>query len=152
MGLTNKALSDLTIKDLNQLIESGVQEGPLIEYKSKTYGKADADKKEFLKDISSFANHHGGHLILGISETGGVPNELSPIVGTDADSERLRLESLARDDIEPRIVGIQMTSIQVGESGFVIIIRIPKSWNAHIEPLIRVQIAIILGHPRVLMN
>jgi predicted HTH transcriptional regulator len=37
----------------------------------------DADKKEALKDITSFANSAGGHLIVGMEETDGVPVRLT---------------------------------------------------------------------------
>lgn len=37
------------------------------------YGDSDADRKEFLKDMSAFANARGGHPIIGIDEAAGVP-------------------------------------------------------------------------------
>jgi predicted HTH transcriptional regulator len=38
--------------------------------------RADADVREFLKDVSSFANTAGGHLIIGMDEAGGNFHEL----------------------------------------------------------------------------
>jgi hypothetical protein len=40
---------------LNGLIDAGVPEGALIDYKRALYGRSDAEVKEYLKDISSFA-------------------------------------------------------------------------------------------------
>ena len=40
-----------------------------------------------------------------------------------------RLDSLARDGIEPRIVGIRMKAMSVSGAGVAFVIRIPKSWN-----------------------
>ncbi len=92
------------------------------------YGGTDAETKEFLKDVSSFANTAGGHLIIGLDETGGVPTKISPL-SEDPDKDLQRLENLARDGIEPRIAGLRMKSIQLGAGGHVILLRIPKSWN-----------------------
>ena len=75
-------------------------EGILIEYKRDNYAINDAGKRELLKDVSSFANTHGGHLIIGMNEDAGVPSEISPLKIDDADKERQRMESLVRDGIE----------------------------------------------------
>jgi hypothetical protein len=47
-------------------------EGLTIEYKRDPYGNRDADRKEALKDITSFANSAAGHLINGMKEAKGV--------------------------------------------------------------------------------
>jgi hypothetical protein len=83
--------------------------------------------KEFLKDVSSFANTSGGHLIIGIDEKDGVPTQIVPVVSS-VDQELQRLENLARDGLEPRIAGIQMRAVPVA-GGSVFVIHIPKSWN-----------------------
>ena len=115
--------------DLQELKDVGVPEGVMIEYKREIYGNSDSNKKEFMKDVSSFANTSGGHLIIGISEKGGIASGLKPIAQIDPDRELQRLESLARDGIEPRIVGIRMKAIQTSTGGYIFVIRIPKSWN-----------------------
>jgi Putative DNA-binding domain len=101
----------------------------LIEYKRTTYGGSDADVKEYLKDVSSFANTHGGDLIIGIEEKEGVAERVVGLSGVDPDKELQRLESLARDGIEPRIIGLQMKPVSVTGSGIVFVIRVPRSWN-----------------------
>ena len=78
MGLTNKNFDSLTTGDLDDLIRVGMQEGILLEYKSALYGNGDSDVKEYLKDISSFANTSGGHLVIGLQETGGAPVAFLP--------------------------------------------------------------------------
>jgi len=84
--------------------------------------------KEFLKDVSSFANTAGGHLIIGIKEDAGTPVELCSL-SIDPDKELQRLENLARDCIEPVIVGLRMKPVTVDKGGCVIVLRIPKSFN-----------------------
>src|SRR5579871_5907272 len=107
MPLSNLNFEAISEPDLVGQISAGVPEGILIDYKREQYGRSDADVKEFLKDISSFANTSGGHLIIGIDETGGVPTKIIAL-NDDPDQDLQRLESLARDGIEPRISGLRM--------------------------------------------
>jgi hypothetical protein len=129
MSLGHLNFDDISEADLTGLIETGVAEGPTLEYKGAPYGRSDADVKECLKDVSALANANGGHLVIGLEEKDGVAANLSPITTVDADSEILRLENLLRDGIEPRIVGIRMKSVPISTGGFAIVIRVPRSWN-----------------------
>jgi hypothetical protein len=129
MSLTNKGLDQIREADLSDLISAGVSEGLLYEYKSEMYGNSDAEVKEYLKDLSSLANMSGGHLIIGMEEIGGVATAIKALLRPDADKEIQRLENLARDGLEPRIVGVQMRAIPIVSGGFVVVVRVPKSWN-----------------------
>ena len=71
-----KPLEFFTAADLQRLVDNRVQEGRAIEYKSALVVNTDEDKREFLSDVSSFANTSGGHLLFGIEENGGVPTRL----------------------------------------------------------------------------
>jgi hypothetical protein len=113
--------------EIESLLENEVAEGILRDYKRDLYGPSKEDKKEFLKDVSSFANTAGGEILIGIAETDGVPAEVIG-VGGNLDAEIQRLTSLLRDSIEPRIVGVSMRHVQLA-NGRVLVIRIPKSWN-----------------------
>jgi Schlafen, AlbA_2 len=128
MALSNKSFEEISEGDLNDQVTAGVPEGVLLDYKRDLYGRSDADVREFLKDISSFANTSGGHLVIGIEENAGVPTRLHPLTG-NPDQELQRLENLARDSIEPRIAGLRMKPIKLSGGGFVVVLRIPKSWN-----------------------
>jgi hypothetical protein len=129
MALLNVSFDAVSEAHLQDLVSTGVPEGVLIEYKRTTYGGTDADVREFLKDVSSFANTAGGDLVIGIEEKGGVATKLAALSGVDPDKELQRLESLVRDGIEPRIVGIRMKAVPVTGGGVAFVIRIPKSWN-----------------------
>ena len=86
-----------------------------LEFKRETYGNADADKKELLKDISAFANTLGGDLFIGIEEKNGVASALTPLSGIDIDTEILRLSSILRDGIEPTLIGMQIRRIRIAD-------------------------------------
>jgi Putative DNA-binding domain len=116
-------------KDLQALVSNGVGEGTGIEFKEESYGRADSDIKEFLKDISSFANTFGGYLLIGMAEKEGIAANLKGISTPDIDAELQRFESLMRDGIQPRISGIQLKSISLASGAHAILFNVPRSWN-----------------------
>jgi hypothetical protein len=128
MPLDHLPLDRITEADLQALIEAGVAEGRDIDFKSETWGHSNEEKKEFLKDISSFANTVGGHIVVGMREKSGIARELAGI-DIDPDKERLRLEQLARDGLQPRIMGLRIAALKLANGQHVLVIRIPRSWN-----------------------
>lgn len=123
--------------DIDALIADGVIESKTLEYKQDLPGNSDADKKEFLADVSSFGNGSGGDIVYGIKaavgtdgKKTGTPKTVRPITGTTADETKLRLEGMIRDGIDPRL-RVQIKEIagwgEYGQ-GFVILLRIPKSF------------------------
>ena len=124
-------------QDIDALIDDIVLESKTIDYKEKLPGNSDADRSEFLADVSSFGNASGGDIIYGmkaaVDENGkktGAAEAVVPIVGKTADEAKLRLENVIRDGVAPRM-RVQIKEI-VGwdndTSGFVILVRIPKSF------------------------
>ena len=115
MYMINKDIDQITEQDLQELIDNEVIEAKTSEYKGELPGGTDSEKKEFLADISSFANASGGDIIYGITsdKNTGKPLELKGLSITNADNEILRLENIIRDGIEPRIPSINTKSIQL---------------------------------------
>lgn len=113
---------------LQRLIEAGVAESREIEYKRETYGTNDDAKAEFLADVSSFANTIGGDLIIGMADTKGIPTAFEPFTG-DQNAEILRLESMARDGLRPRIANLQPKAVPLSQGGAALVIRVPRSYN-----------------------
>ena len=129
MSLGRLNFDQISEPDLQSLIDTGVPEGISIEYKRGLYSGSDAGVKEFLKDVPAFANASGGHLIIGMDETDGVADAIVPLTGLDPDKVLQRLESLMRDGLEPRVSGSRIKAIPIAAGGFVIVIRVPRSWN-----------------------
>ncbi len=111
MLFSNKPLELINESDFQSLVDNQRLEGKTIEYKESLPDNSDSDKKEFLADISSFANAAGGDLIFGINEVDHVPSELSGLDLSNIDAEKLRLESIIRDGIEPRIPAVSIREI-----------------------------------------
>lgn len=123
----NKPLDAITEIDLQALVDNEVSEGKTVEYKQFVLGNTRDDKKEFLADVSSFANASGGYLIFGIKEEAGIAVEVCGLQDIDADAEVLRLENLLRDNLDPRVPGISMRAVPLAK-GVAIVIHIPHSW------------------------
>ena len=127
--MIGKNIEQITVEDLQALIDNEVSERKTIEYKQSLPSNSDADKKEFLADVSSFANASGGYLIFGIIEDKktGVPKLLEGLTIENVDEEILRLESMIRDSIQPRLP-VATKSITLSNSRVALLIRIPRSW------------------------
>jgi predicted HTH transcriptional regulator len=88
MALLDIALGKIADTDLQRLIDGEAAESLYIDYKRQSYAGGDADRAEFLADISSFANTSGGDLVIGMVEEGGVPTGFSGLQ-IDMDAEKL---------------------------------------------------------------
>lgn len=125
----SKSFEDLIEADLVSLVGDAVAEKRTIEYKLELPSNADESKKEFLADISSFANAAGGHLIFGVAEEGGLPMAIAGVPCGDPDREVLRLENLIRDGIEPRVQGLSARGIPLASGTYAFVFRVPRSWS-----------------------
>ncbi|MBI5679362.1 MAG: ATP-binding protein [Methanobacterium sp.] len=131
--MIDKDINQITEEDLNSLKEDEVPEGKKLDYKEILPGNSQDNKKEFLKDVSAFANTSGGLLIYGISEgsDNAIPEEIKGLDISNPDDEITRLENMIRNGIEPKISPIEMISIRLSDSGKVIIlVKVPKSWRS----------------------
>jgi len=126
--LPNK-LSDVAIGHIQSLAANGIAESRIIEFKRDIPAMTDAGKKEFLADVSSFANSIGGDLIFGVEEVDGVATACPGLTGFDADADSLALQSLIRDAVSPRMP-VECETILGFPNGPVLVIRVGHSWAA----------------------
>lgn len=134
----DKPFTAVDAADIEALITNQVPEGRKLEYKESFIINSEGEKKEFLADIAAMANTDGGHIIFGIQEhreagTGkptGLPSQILGLQAFNADAETLRLESMIRDGLSPRLSGILIKKIDGFPNGPVFLIRIPQSWNS----------------------
>jgi predicted HTH transcriptional regulator len=66
--ILGKLLHNATLDDLRTLVANQIPESPILEYKEALPTRSDGDRKEFLADVSAFANTSGGVIIYGIRE------------------------------------------------------------------------------------
>ncbi len=125
----DKFFDDLNEADLQQLLGKKVSGCKTVEYKECLPGDTIESQKEFLAEVTSFANTAGGCLIYGIKEENGTLVALPGLPGKDPDCEILRLEKLLRDHIQPRCQGITIRTIEMTSAAPVLLLHIPESWS-----------------------
>src|SRR5258708_23922827 len=134
MDMISKRLEEIGEPDLDHLLANGVTEGKTIDYKKALPGNSDSDKKEFLADVSSFANTTGGDLLFGIDEEQGAPIAIPGLVLPDPDLEMRRLDSIICDVLGARI-RVAAHVFQRGGKPPVLILRTERSliWSHSVE-------------------
>ena len=121
-------LDELNAETVDRLLSETPEEGRHIEYKLELPGNSREDKKEFLADVTSFANTGGGYLLFGVKEISGVPSSAQGVEVGDRDKEKQRLENLMRTCIDPRIADVRIDFIAVDADRDIVVLRVPRSW------------------------
>ncbi|HXX24163.1 MAG TPA: ATP-binding protein [Terriglobia bacterium] len=123
-----KPIDQVVEADLRRLIEGQFSERKTIEYKQDLRWESNGERKEFLADVSSFANSSGGHLVYGMKEEGGLPIELSGLDVDDPDFKVAALDNSIRDGVKPRIPGVVVWPVGLESGKLAIVIRVPRSF------------------------
>lgn len=127
--MVNKKLSSITFEDVEALKTNAVRENKTIEYKKVFYSDGDSDVKDFLGDISSFANTIGGDYIVGIEAADGVPVAIEGVEVENIDAFKLKLEGRIQNGFDPRIkFSVQEVGVKDKPNYYVFVFRIEKSW------------------------
>jgi hypothetical protein len=127
--MISKSLDQIQLGDLQNLLNN-VRESKTIEFKQSMPAKTDREVLQFLAAVSSFANTTGGDLLIGVSSTDGIASGLPGIPSSGFDGEKLRLEQLLADNIDPRLPPVRFHSIECGNGNHVVLVRVPHSWLA----------------------
>jgi hypothetical protein len=116
------------------LLQNGVPESVTIDYKETLPSDNDEGRREFLADVSAFANTFGGDIVYGISEardsegrTTGLPEAVVGVSGL-SDSVLLALQSRIRDGLDPRLSGVDLRIVPC-EQTQVLVVRVAQSWT-----------------------
>lgn len=133
MRILGKLIDKLEPQDILYLKDNQVQEDVSLEYKEKVPGNSDSDKKEFLADVSAFANMTGGTIVFGIEEerdlhgqTMGIPANIVGIDNANVDKVTQRLEAIIRNGLDPKLSNVKFRDIDV-DGKTVFLIGIPRS-------------------------
>jgi hypothetical protein len=129
--LSRNDVLNLNSESLSKFLELGFPEGSQIDYKISLSGSNKNDEhKEFLKDISSFANAQGGLLIIGVKEPKNGLSVHDQIVGVNDGSNIAKdLERVAATSIDPRIPGLLIKTVELSNKKDVIVVYIPPSMS-----------------------
>jgi hypothetical protein len=132
----NKPIDQINKIDIESLVSAKAGERRTLEYKQQLPEKGSDPSREFLYDVSSFANDLGGDMIFGITDerdtngkSTGLPGSADGLSLMNVSEAIARLENLVRDGLDPRIQGIQWQQVEGFQKGPILIMRIPKSWT-----------------------
>ena len=122
-------VQNLNKESLFRFLAISLPEGAQIDYKESISGNnPDKAHKEFLKDVTAFANAHGGLLLLGVREPSAGSSPQKQALGIpDGDKEAKTLERVAASAVDPRIPGLLIRPIQIESNRYVIVVYIPPS-------------------------
>jgi hypothetical protein len=127
--LLGKKIEELTEDDLRGLVAAQALEGLRLDFKRELPAGPFEAVREFLADVSSFANTDGGHLVYGVEEAGGAATDISGVVDVDRDATKLRLTESIRSGIAPRLDGVTMSHVALADGRSVLVIEIPRSFT-----------------------
>ena len=129
MALWETQFDEVDATRLQALADEGVLEGLRLEYKSEFDLTSSKGKRAFLKAITAFANTAGGDLVIGMQTSAGRP--IDPMSASTApDADKLRLENVIRDSVEPRLHGLRLKEIALPAGGYALLVRVPQSLNS----------------------
>jgi len=123
-------LEEIGVDDIHDLLRNEIRESKSIEYKRDLPTEAESSRIPFLAEVSALGNTIGGDLVIGIEDDKGVPKSIGGVQIADIDQEILRLENVIRNGLEPRLVGIGIREVKISSDKYVVIIRVPRSWQA----------------------
>jgi Putative DNA-binding domain len=129
MHLTIQQVLTLTEDALQRFLSLAIPEGLYLDYKESLSGTSEKDaKREFLKDVTAFANAAGGQLFLGAKEPREGISIDSQLIGLE-NGEALAqdLERLASTSIDPRIPGLRIVRVQLTNGKSCLVVHIPPS-------------------------
>jgi hypothetical protein len=134
MIFAGKRLSDVREEDIRQLVNSGLEEHPYLEYKQELYPNNHEGGREFLQDICMFANAEGGLLLIGVPERRdandqptGTPDP-DGVLGVAIENSQAQLQAYdARvvSCIQDRLP-LESSSVRLANGRYVLLIRVPN--------------------------
>jgi hypothetical protein len=128
-AFSGRPLAEIEEHDLRQLIDNETTESSDLEFKLLPPDNSDAQKIEFLKDVTGFANTRGGHLVFGIAESDGIAVELAGLNDPPADAAVRRLQDMLLGSIEPRLTSVNFKIVKLEKGGYALVLHIPRSWR-----------------------
>ncbi len=115
-----------TLAEVQAFVTARESESLHLEFKASTAlvkGKVD----EISKDISAFANSDGGLIIYGIVENDHCADRIDEGLSNSKFNYKEWIENKLLSNVAPRLQGIRITEIAIGEDKFIYAVSVPAS-------------------------
>ena len=149
--MLTKSITDIEYEDIIKLKDKKIEESSILDYKVDM-----PQDKDLVKHVCAFANTHGGHIVIGVEESGngGYPTEIKGVQNIDKE----KIEHIILSNVTPRLnIGIKKIIIPDSNDKAILVIHIPdshtrpyydnknhrfyKRFNFKSEPMIEQEIA-----------
>lgn len=144
MSLSNLDIRKINLADIQGLIDNEERENQYIEYKEILPNfKTPAQKLEFLRDISAFANAEGGDIVFGVEEKRdndnlptAIPVAMPGLQNINSDAVQRQIEGIVSSGLQPSLRGLQFEWLPKPDGNQILILRTPRSWiRPHAVPM-----------------
>lgn len=128
VSMIEKPLDQIGGAELHALVASRRSEGRTLDFKVTFPGTSDRAVKDFLADVTAFANTDGGDIVIGVREDGnGVAAEIVGIASETLDRDILRIEDQLRNCVDPRVPHFRPHKITLTPDTAALVLRIGAS-------------------------
>ena len=123
---------EIDLATLIGLVEDETMEDRQLDYKEELNLSNRDEKREFLKDVTAFANSSGGHLIYGMKEGDdekeGLPVEVCGFTPfSNVDQLISTMQNLIRDGVEKSLHGYRIKPLKTESGQDIIVMYVPSS-------------------------
>ncbi len=125
-----KEFDEISLTDLQALVDEGIPEGRQLEFKRDHYGRKDDDRREFAADVSAMANALGGYLLIGIDEQNGIASNVCGVEAMDPDGLVRAVSESIRASFEPLLIEFRVKWVAIAADRGVLVIKVARSWSA----------------------
>ncbi|MFG1404143.1 AlbA family DNA-binding domain-containing protein [Xanthobacter sediminis] len=126
--MIDNALDEIALDDIEKLVFYRRSEGVTLDFKEAFPSADHKGTRDFLADVTAFANTDGGDIVIGVREDGnGTAAELVGIDAAGLDEALRRIDDQLRNCIDPRIPFFRVRTISLVNGKAVLVMRVGAS-------------------------
>lgn len=126
--MIDRALDQISFDDISALVTFGRSESRTLDFKETFPGGDHKGARDFLADVTAFANTDGGDIVIGVREDkNGVAAEVVGIDHAGLDQELRRVEDQLRSLIDPRVPQFHVKELALPDGRVVLVMRVGAS-------------------------
>lgn len=130
-SMIERPFDAITLNDIKDFVTYARSEGATLDFKEAFPAANDKGVRDFLADVTAFANTDGGDIIIGVREDkNGVAADIVGIDRSGLDEALRRVEDQLRACVDPRVSNFQMCEIACDDGRVVLVIRVAASMIA----------------------
>lgn len=126
--MIERPLDDISLADIEALHTYVRSEGPTLDYKESFPSADHKGVRDFLADVTAFANTDGGDIVVGVREDkNGVAAEILGIDRSGLDEGLRRIDDQLRNCVDPRVPSFRVREIPLVDGRVLLVMRVGAS-------------------------